>query len=101
MAQLKREALGNPIRIVLGAVNDKDLQQMLPLFPKEAVYYFAKPNLPRGLPAEDLQTAAAGFGLKGKSYSSVKEAYHSALADADSADFIYVGGSTFVVAEIL
>jgi dihydrofolate synthase / folylpolyglutamate synthase len=89
------------LHIVMGVVNDKDLESILPLFPAAAVFYFAKPNIPRGLNAEILQTEAARFGLKGCVYDSVQAAYETALNAAKPDDFIYVGGSTFVVAEIL
>lgn len=89
------------LHIVLGVVNDKDLDSILPLFSKEANYYFSKPNIPRGLEATELQGKAATFGLVGKVYSSISEAYACALNAAAENDFIYVGGSTFVVAEII
>ena len=89
------------LHIVLGVVNDKDLDSILPLFLKEAHYYFSKPNIPRGLDAAELQEKAATFGLVGKVYNSISEAYACALNTAAENDFIYVGGSTFVVAEII
>mgnify|MGYP006344755621 CR=1 FL=1 len=89
------------LHIVLGVVNDKDLDSILPLFPKDAHYYFSKPNIPRGLEAAELQEKATNFGLVGKVYSSISEAYACALHTAAENDFIYVGGSTFVVAEII
>ncbi len=89
------------LHIVLGVVNDKDLEEVLPLFPKNAVYYFCKPNIVRGLDAKILKQKATTFGLQGNLYNSVSEAYQSALQNAANTDFIYVGGSTFVVAEIL
>jgi dihydrofolate synthase/folylpolyglutamate synthase len=89
------------LHIVLGVVNDKDLTEILPLFPKEAHYYFSKPNIPRGLEAAELQKKATNFGLVGKVYSSISEAYTCALNAAAENDFIYLGGSTFVVAEII
>lgn len=89
------------LHIVFGVVNDKDLEEILPLFPKNAIYYFCKPNLFRGLDEKILQQAADKFGLHGKVYTSVSEAYGAALKNAGKSDFIYVGGSTFVVAEIL
>lgn len=89
------------LRVVFGVVNDKDLMDILPLMPKKAKYYFAKPNIPRGLEAKVLQEKAAGYGLIGDIYGSVSEAYKMALEDSFETDFIYVGGSTFVVAEIL
>jgi dihydrofolate synthase/folylpolyglutamate synthase len=89
------------LRIVFGMVNDKDLPEILPLLPKNAVYYFCAPNNSRKLDENILQREAATFGRNGNVYNSVSEAYKTALADADENDFIYVGGSTFVVAEIL
>jgi dihydrofolate synthase/folylpolyglutamate synthase len=89
------------LHIVLGVVNDKDLDEVLPLFPKNATYYFCKPNIPRGLDSLILEGKAAEFGMKGKVFSSVSEAYRNALQSATKSDFIYIGGSTFVVAEIL
>ncbi len=89
------------LHIVLGLVNDKDLDEILPLFPKSASYYFCRPDIPRGLDAGILKQAAASFGLVGETYPSVSTAYEKALEQAGNGDFIYVGGSTFVVAEIL
>jgi dihydrofolate synthase/folylpolyglutamate synthase len=89
------------LHFVLGVVNDKDLDEVLPLFPKNAIYYFCKPNIPRGLEAAILAQKATQFGLDGKIYNSVSAAYENAKQNAQPTDFIYVGGSTFVVAEIL
>ncbi|WP_298307510.1 folylpolyglutamate synthase/dihydrofolate synthase family protein [Flavobacterium sp.] len=89
------------LHIVLGVVNDKDLNEILPLFPKNAKYYFCKPNIPRGLDAELLQKTASKFELYGKVYNSVSNAYQEALGISSKKDFIYIGGSTFVVAEVL
>ena len=89
------------LHFVLGFVNDKDLDNILPLFPKKAKYYFCKPNIPRGLNVEVVQQKANEFGLIGSSYSSISEAYQVALKAANNDDFIYIGGSTFVVAEVL
>lgn len=89
------------LRIVFGVVNDKDLTEILPLMPKNAIYYFCKPNLMRGLDANILQEEFSRHDLKGKVYASVADAYKNALNDAGKNDFIYAGGSTFVVAEIL
>ena len=88
------------LHLVLGVVNDKNLDGILPLFPKKAQYYFCKPDVPRGLPARDLQQRSFGYELKGEVYTSVLEAYYSALGKADKDDLIYIGGSTFVVAEL-
>jgi len=89
------------LHIVLGVVNDKDLNEILPLFPKNAKYYFCKPNIPRGLDADILQKKASDLQLNGKVYNSVSNAYHEALKSSTEKDFIYIGGSTFVVAEVL
>ncbi len=100
MAQLSKECFEN-LHIVLGVVNDKDLNSVLPLFPKNAIYYFCKPNIPRGLEASLLLTRARGFGLVGEEYISVSKAYEAALAAASATDLVFIGGSTFVVAEVL
>lgn len=88
------------LRFVLGFVKDKDVKGVLELFPKEAIYYFCAAELPRSLPAEDLRILANVLGLQGKSYVSVREALQTAKDEALHSDFIYVGGSTFVVSEI-
>ena len=98
--QIQKECF-EQLHFVLGVVNDKDLDEVLPLFPKNAEYYFCKPNIPRGLEATVLAQKAAKFGLNGKIYNSVSAAYAKAKQNAQPTDFIYVGGSTFVVAEIL
>ncbi len=89
------------LHLVLGVVNDKDLEEILPLFPKNAVYYFCKPNISRGLEAETLKEKARTFRLNGNVYNSVSEAYEDAKKNAVTEDLIFIGGSTFVVAEIL
>ena len=98
--QIKKEKYQN-LHIVLGVVNDKDLDDILPLFPKKATYYFCRPNISRGLNEKLLKEKALTFELIGKVYLSVSEAYNNALKNASPNDFIYIGGSTFVVAEIL
>jgi dihydrofolate synthase/folylpolyglutamate synthase len=97
--QIQKETF-NHLHIVLGVVNDKELDEVLPLFPKNATYYFCKPNIPRGLDAALLQEKALQFSLTGNTYSSVKEAYTSSQNNSTKEDFIYIGGSTFVVAEL-
>lgn len=89
------------LHFVLGVVNDKDLASILPLFPKNAFYYFCKPNVIRGLDAVILKEIALSFGLKGVVSNSVTEAYDLAKSKATKRDLIYIGGSTFVVAEIV
>ena len=100
MNQLKKEKF-NQLHIVLGVVNDKDLDSVLPLFPKNAKYYFCKPKIQRGLEAKILKTKANEFELNGNIYKSVSIAYKSALKNCTEKDLIYIGGSTFVVAEII
>ncbi|MCD6543151.1 MAG: bifunctional folylpolyglutamate synthase/dihydrofolate synthase, partial [Flavobacteriaceae bacterium] len=97
--QIQKEEF-NALHIVLGVVNDKNLDNILPLFPKDANYYFCKPNIPRGKNEKELQQVALKFGLNGDAYDSVILAYQSALKDAGSDDLVYAGGSTFVVAEL-
>jgi len=100
MAQLQDETF-DKLHLVFGVVRDKDLEGVLPLLPKSASFYFCKPEVPRGLDAVELKEKAAGYGLQGAAYNSVREAYDSVLATAGKADVIYVGGSTFTVAEII
>jgi dihydrofolate synthase/folylpolyglutamate synthase len=99
MNQIQKEAFEN-LHIVLGVVNDKDLEAILPLFPKKAQYYFCRPDSSRGLSTEILKEAAAKYDLKGEKYNSVEIAFAEAKKNASKKDFIYVGGSTFVVAEL-
>ncbi|MRT16408.1 bifunctional folylpolyglutamate synthase/dihydrofolate synthase [Vitellibacter sp. q18] len=100
MEQLSKENF-KKLHIVLGVVSDKDLAAVLPLFPKNAVYYFCKPNIPRGLDASLLLSKARGFGLIGEEYISVTKAYSAALKAAAANDLVFIGGSTFVVAEVV
>jgi len=98
--QIRKEKF-NQLHFVLGVVNDKDLEDILPLFPKNAKYYFSKPNVPRGLDTAVLKEKAEIYGLIGFVYNSISEAYEDALKASTENDFIYIGGSTFVVAEIV
>ena len=100
MKQLASENYNN-LHIVLGVVSDKDLSKVLPLFPKNATYYFCEPKIPRAMPVVQLQREANAFNLIGEPFLSVKSAYQSALKNAEKEDVVYVGGSTFVVAEVL
>jgi dihydrofolate synthase/folylpolyglutamate synthase len=99
MNQIQKETFEN-LHIVLGVVNDKDLDSILPLFPKKAYYYFCRPDSSRGLATEILLEAAKKYDLIGEKYDSVKDAFIVAKENAGQNDFIYVGGSTFVVAEL-
>ncbi len=89
------------LHFVIGMVKDKDISGVLTLLPKDATYYFCEPNLERALSASDLRTLALSFGLKGKAFKSVQEAFAAAKKTATTKDMIFVGGSTFVVAEII
>ncbi|MBP1839356.1 bifunctional folylpolyglutamate synthase/dihydrofolate synthase [Formosa algae] len=100
MKQLEQETY-NTLHIVFGVVSDKDVQSILPLLPKKALYYFCKPDVPRGMPANQLYDLFKAEGYEGDVYNSVNEAYKKALNSAAASDFIYIGGSTFVVAEII
>ncbi len=89
------------LHFVIGMVNDKDIGKILKMLPKEARYYFVKANIPRGLVADKLQAKAKEYGLKGRRYSSVKNGLRAAKRAAAESDMIFVGGSTFVVAEVV
>lgn len=89
------------LHIVTGFVNDKPAEKVLSLFPKNASYYFAKANIPRGLDAQELARQAAGLGLAGRAYSSVKNALKAAVKKAGTDDLVVVIGSIFVVAEVI
>lgn len=89
------------LHFVLGMVNDKDITKVLKMLPSDAIYYFCRPDIPRGLAAEELSNQAADFGLSGDVYPSVMSALIAARYAADKDDLIFVGGSTFVVAEIV
>lgn len=89
------------LHFVLSVVNDKDIEGILELLPKDAEYYYCKADIPRGLSAEILAEKATNCGLIGKVYPSVKEAYKSACANAKGNDLVFVGGSNFTVAEVV
>ncbi|MBR4434236.1 MAG: bifunctional folylpolyglutamate synthase/dihydrofolate synthase [Bacteroidaceae bacterium] len=89
------------LRLVLGFVNDKDLRPVLNALPKDAVYYLTQPSVSRALDSHTLYALARCYGLAGHEFASVSEAYQAAKNDAAPDDFIYVGGSNFVVADFL
>jgi dihydrofolate synthase/folylpolyglutamate synthase len=89
------------LHIVIGMVKDKDITTVLSKLPKNANYYFCQPALERALSATELTLQAEKFGLKGKTFNNVKSAYAAAKKQADAKDLIFIGGSTFVVAEVL
>ena len=89
------------MRIVFGMVSDKDVTTILAMLPKDAVYYFTQASVKRALSADDMRQKAALCGLSGHSYPTVSEAYNAALNDAETDDFVYIGGSSYVVADLL
>jgi dihydrofolate synthase / folylpolyglutamate synthase len=89
------------IHFVIGFVNDKDLSLVLPLFPSDASYYFTKAAVPRALDQNLLMAKAAEYGLRGDAYENISDAYRAARVMAASDDIIFIGGSTFVVAEVI
>lgn len=89
------------LHFVIGAMRDKDLTHMLPHLPKDATYYFSAPDMPRALPASELRKEALGFGLNGLDFPSVTAAFDAAKNAYQQGNLIFVGGSNFVVAEVL
>ena len=89
------------LHMVIGVVNDKNVDGILELLPKDAEYYFTKASIPRALDQELLQEQATKFGLKGKPYPKVSDALKAASNNCGEKDLIFVGGSTFVVAEVI
>ena len=89
------------LHFVLGMVNDKDVDSVLRLLPKNAVYYFSKASIPRAMSENMLELKAADFGLSGQKYPTVIEAFTAAKQNAEPYDMIFIGGSTFVVAEVI
>jgi dihydrofolate synthase/folylpolyglutamate synthase len=89
------------LHIVFGMVSDKDHHKVLPLLPQEAIYYFTQAAIPRALDAHQLQQQAASLNLKGTAYPSVAEAVMAAKQAAATEDVIFIGGSSYVVAEVL
>lgn len=100
LAQINQQKFDR-LHLVLGFVKGKNLDAILPLFPKNAQYYFCRPDIPRGLDARVLQEKAKTFGLYGNGFGSVTNAYLTALENSGTADFIFIGGSTFTVAEVV
>jgi len=95
---------GNPasrLRIVFGMVDDKDITSVISLLPAEADYYFCQATTHRAIPVEKIVALASGHGLHGEGYDSVEKAYGKAMEDAEECDFIFVGGSSYVVADFL
>lgn len=89
------------LHFVLGMMNDKDISGVLAMLPKDATYYFCKADVPRGMDAKMLKEKAGGYDLKGEAFESVAQAYQEAKKHASDEDLVFVGGSTFVVAEVV
>ena len=89
------------LRMVFGMVDDKDIDTVLAMLPQTAVYYFTQADNHRAIPAEIVAQKALAHGLHGQPFTSVPDAYRQALADADDDDFIFVGGSSYIVADLL
>ncbi len=98
--QLKQERY-HKLHFVFGAVNDKSIFSILKLLPKDATYYFCEANIPRALNVNELYQQAVESGLKGNKFSSVNLALNTAKNQASNDDLIFIGGSTFVVAEVV
>lgn len=89
------------LHFVLGVVNDKDISTILKMLPKDAIYYFCKASIPRALDEKELSVQAKKMGLNGKTFKTVPEALMAAKKQAKLSDLVFVGGSTFTVADIL
>ena len=89
------------LRFVLGMVNDKDVDKVLTMLDKNAIYYLCKADIPRGLEVQILAEKASKAGLMYKVCGSVSQALGQAQAEAEKGDLIFVGGSTFTVAEVV
>ena len=100
MEQIKQQTYTH-LHMVIGMVSDKDITKVLNMLPQEATYYYTNANIPRAMRASELANIASGFNLTGKVYGSVAEAKQAALKSASKTDMIFIGGSTFVVAEII
>ena len=98
--QLSRQTY-RQLHIVMGMVNDKDISGVLAMLPKDAIYYFTKASVSRALNENEVKRLAGETGLEGNTYPSVKDAFEAAQASAYPDDFIFVGGSTFIVADLL
>jgi len=101
---LSQQLMHQPCRrmhIVFGMVDDKDMDAVMAMLPKHAQFYWTQPSTHRAFPVEKVDAAAGRHGLVGNIFHSVQEAYQAALANAAADDFIFVGGSSYVVADLL
>jgi dihydrofolate synthase / folylpolyglutamate synthase len=89
------------LHFVFGVVNDKEVDHILAMLPKEATYYFCKADIPRGLDQDKIKIKAQSYGLAGLSYPSVTDALKDAKENASANDLVFIGGSTFIVAEVV
>ena len=89
------------LHLVLGFVKEKKLDQLLPLFPKQAQYYLSRPNIPRGMDLNLLEQFFKSGAFSYSRFNRIDEAYSAALAEAAPDDLIFIGGSTFTVAEVV
>lgn len=101
LAYWKERHPGGRLHIVVGFVADKDVKHILPLFPKDATYYFTQAAIPRAMKVNDLRQLAGEAGYEGKTFNEVKNAVRAARNAASPEDMIYIGGSTFIVADYL
>ena len=100
--QLERESKRHTtLRIVFGMVNDKDITAVLAMMPTNAIYYFTQAGIKRAMSANELMEKALPYGLKGRCYPTVQDALQAAKGDSAISDFIFVGGSCFIVADLL
>lgn len=98
---IRRKRPSGVLRMVIGFVADKDIHSILRLLPKDAVYYITNADIPRALPARKLSEECERVGIKGEIIETVRDAYLKALSDCGQDDILYIGGSTFVVADLL
>lgn len=101
MGALKNLFSGRTLRMVLGFVSDKDVDHIVDLFPLEGIYYFTRASIPRAMDEKKVTEIFASKAIRGKKYPTVKEAYAAAMEEAGSNDVVYIGGSTFIVADFL
>lgn len=92
---------GNKLHIVFGMVSDKDIERVMSTLPHEACYYWTKASVKRATSEQTIANIATKYDLHGKTYSNVAEAYEAAVNNASTNDYIYVGGSSFIVADLL
>jgi dihydrofolate synthase/folylpolyglutamate synthase len=89
------------LRLVFGMVDDKDIDTVMGMLPQDAVYYWTQASTKRAIPAEKVQEKGKTHRLSGNVFYNVKDAYEAALKDSDKADFIFVGGSSYIVSDLL